>query len=520
VKGESPVDPDVVIVGGALSGAATAMLLLQEDPSLKILIVEKSVAFSRRVGEATVELSTYFLTRCLGLTRYLNESHINKNGLRFWFTNERTKTIEECGEIGGKYLSRVGAYLIDRAGLDEEILRRAVKLGAELWRPAQVTGVQLNPGGLQVVTVKRGDQSIELRPRWLVDASGVAAYLARQNGWWRQNQEHPTAAVWSRWKGVGDFEDFELTKRFPEWAGECFGVRGTATNHLMGEGWWAWWIPLKGGDVSIGVTYDLRLVKFPEEGAIGDRLKSFLMRHPVAAELMKDATWTEGDVHWRKNLAYYSTVFAGDGFSLVGDAAGFIDPFYSPGMDWIAFLSFRTRDLILKQRMGEPMKMLVEKHNQDFTNSYRRWFEALYKDKYEYFNEFDLMKVAFLLDIGLYYFGVAVQPFKRGKIAFSEPCFSTQVSVPFYRFMKFYNARFAAMARSRRRRGMAGVHNFRTKFLFPGFNFSRKSAGFMVGALLGWLRLELTEGWRSWRKPVSDPMPAESLTVPRQSEIA
>ena len=45
----------------------------------------------------------------------------------------------------------------------------------------------------------------------------------------------------------------------------------------------------------------------------------------------------EEDVHWRKNLAYYSTTFAGDGFVLVGDAAAFMDPFYSPGMDWISF---------------------------------------------------------------------------------------------------------------------------------------------------------------------------------------
>ena len=60
---------DVVIIGGALSGAATALLLLQQRPQLRMLIVEKSTAFTRRVGEASVEVSAWFLSRQLGLTQ-------------------------------------------------------------------------------------------------------------------------------------------------------------------------------------------------------------------------------------------------------------------------------------------------------------------------------------------------------------------------------------------------------------------------------------------------------------------
>ena len=66
---------DVAIIGGALSGAAAALLLLRAHPKLRVLIIEKSTAFTRRVGEATVEVSAYFLSRVLGLTQYLNEAH-------------------------------------------------------------------------------------------------------------------------------------------------------------------------------------------------------------------------------------------------------------------------------------------------------------------------------------------------------------------------------------------------------------------------------------------------------------
>src|ERR1700720_315036 len=122
---------DVVVMGGALSGAATAMVLLQRQPGLRVLIVEKSAVFSRRVGEATVEVSGYFLSRVLGLTQHLNEAHLVKQGMRFWFFNGRTASLPDCSEIGGRYLSRVPAYQVDRAVLDEEVLRRAQALGAE-----------------------------------------------------------------------------------------------------------------------------------------------------------------------------------------------------------------------------------------------------------------------------------------------------------------------------------------------------------------------------------------------------
>ena len=40
-------DYDVVIIGGALSGAATANLLLRQNPGIRLLIVEKSHRLTR-----------------------------------------------------------------------------------------------------------------------------------------------------------------------------------------------------------------------------------------------------------------------------------------------------------------------------------------------------------------------------------------------------------------------------------------------------------------------------------------
>ena len=497
---------DVVVIGGALSGAATATLLLRKNPGLRLLIVEKSAQLTRRVGEATVEVSAFFMGRVLGLSKYLNESHLVKQGLRFWFKNDDVKSVSEASELGGRYQVRLPSYQLDRATFDEEVLRRACAAGAELLRPASVTKVELNSGGEQTITLRMGEITKIVRARWIVDASGMAALLARKEGWWKQNAEHPTTATWSRWKGVKDWDSRELAEKYPEWASAVHCVRNTATNHIIGDGWWSWWIPLKGGDVSVGVVFDQRIVQWPQDGgSVGERLKNFLMKHPVAREMLADAEFDEADVHWRKNLAYYSTTFAGDGFVLVGDASAFMDPFYSPGMDWISFTTSSAAELITAQRRGEPMAERITRHNRDFALSHRSWFESVYKDKYEYMGEWDLMSLAFRLDLGLYYIGIVSQPFRFGESALLTPPFVTPPSRPVFHLMKTYNRRLAQIARRRRRVNALGKTNHGNRCLIPGFTLSRRDVGQLISAFATWARLEITEGWRTWGERAPKP---------------
>jgi flavin-dependent dehydrogenase len=505
---------DVIVLGGALSGAATATLLLRHNPGIRVLIIERTERLGRRVGEATVEVSAYFMGRVLGLTRYLNENQICKQGLRFWFKNDEVENISQASELGAKYQVRLPSYQLDRQTFDEEVLRRAGEAGAQILRPAVIRSVELSSGGQQVVELKYDGEVKTLKARWVVDASGVAALLARKNGWWVRNEEHPTAAAWSRWKGLKDWDGRELAEKYPEWAKQCHGVRGTATNHIIGDGWWSWWIPLKGGDTSVGVVFDQRIVEWKEGGKVADRLKDFLMEHPVARELLADATYDEEDVHWRRNLAYYSTTFAGDGFVLVGDAAAFMDPFYSPGMDWISFSTTSAAHLITRIRKGETAAPLVEKHNRDFTTCHRRWFQSVYKDKYHYMAEYDLMSLAFRLDLSLYYWGVVVPPFSEGEMALTMPPYSPPSGRIFAALMSCYNRRFAAIAKRRRKHGLLGRTNKEMRCLLPGFTLERRDMFRLFGMLFDWLKLELREGFYTWFSPDE----GEPLRTPAKTE--
>src|SRR5438045_2549840 len=86
IFGAMEFDYDVVIIGGAFSGAATALVLKRKHPPARVLIIEKNAEFDRKVGESTTEVSSCYMTRILGLANYLGHEQLTKQGLRLWFS--------------------------------------------------------------------------------------------------------------------------------------------------------------------------------------------------------------------------------------------------------------------------------------------------------------------------------------------------------------------------------------------------------------------------------------------------
>jgi flavin-dependent dehydrogenase len=497
---------DVVVMGGAFSGASTAWLLKQRNPSLRVCIVERDLVFKRRVGESTVEMSAHFLNEVLGMGRYLNEQHLVKQGLRFWFYSDSNQPWQSCSEIGPEYHVRLPGYQVDRAALDEALLGRAVEVGAVLMRGWKVAELELAAGAMQQILIKGSDgQERRLESRWVVDAGGSQCFLSRKLGWYRRNERHPIASIWSRWKGVESLDAPEVRAECAGFAARCKGSRYTATNHFVGKGWWAWCIPLKSGEVSIGVVYDERHVDLSAVPGLEAKLRHLLDQHPVARRLMARAELDAGDLHFRRKLPYSSSSHYADGVALVGDAAGFIDPFYSPGLDWVAYTSYCTAELIAAERKGESPAPLIEDMNHRFSVSYSRWFEAIYENKYDYMGDYELMNLAFQLDLGTYYLGIVSQPYKMGAAAFGIPAFSGRHSDKAAKLIRAYNRRLSAIARRRLRVGSWGAKNHGHAHRFQSFELNGKLPGRVFRALLSWLKLEMSEGWRTWFTREKDP---------------
>lgn len=494
---------DVAVIGGAFSGAATALLLRREAPGLRVVVIERSAHFDRKVGEATTEVSGCFLTKRLALTHHLCHHHVTKNGLRFWFSRGPGDDFDRCGEIGAFYQVRLPSFQVDREVLDEHVLGLAREAGVRVFRPAKVVSIELSGTGPAQLAIRDGAAERQLSARWVIDATGRAALLARRLGLLRSLPEHPTNAIWARFRNVKDWDGYDMLSRFPNYARACQVSRASATNHLTGYGWWCWIIPLRGGDYSAGLVYDSRLYNPPEGDRLGDRLKAHLLTHPVGREIFMDADTIEGDVKAYSMLPYYAERIAGPGWQLVGDAASFMDPLYSQGLDYCSWTVSAAVDRIVRESRGETCDL--KDLNTRFSRSYRGWFEALYKDKYHYLGDKELMTAAFLMDLGLFFLGPVRNVIRCPRSGFTEFPFEGSLDAAIVRnIMAFYNRRLVHIAQKRRAAGVYGSMNLDSRTLLKGFEPNRRAWKLILQGVRTWLCAEL----RSIALPAAPSAPA------------
>ena len=109
---------DVAIVGGGMAGGLLARQLVRSHPGIKVALYERAQQQGFKVGESMVEIGSHYMGRRLGLSRYLYENHLPKNGLRYFFDDAtRSTEFTEMSEIGTVNLPFHPAFQIDRARL-------------------------------------------------------------------------------------------------------------------------------------------------------------------------------------------------------------------------------------------------------------------------------------------------------------------------------------------------------------------------------------------------------------------
>jgi flavin-dependent dehydrogenase len=497
---------DVVILGGAFSGSSMALLLKRARPEISILIIEKSEEFDRKVGESTSEVAGCFLTRVLGLSNHLSCHHFQKHGLRMWFSQPGNDCPNACSEIGPWSQARLATFQLDRSKLDQHMLELAVAEGCDLLRPASVKSVELLGAGKNVVSLKHAGETITISASWVSDCSGKAALLARQRGTWRRLEEHPVHSMWVRFSNVRCLDTHEARQMMPSLQEGTFVARGSATNHLMGHGWWSWIIPLSNGDFSAGVTWDERLFSPPGEGPIGQRVLQHLLTHPIGKLMFEHAKPVENDARIYKNLPYYSTEVCGDGWIISGDAAGFMDPLYSQGLDYCAHSTYSAHKMILAGLDGMVTPCKLKMYNELFHDSYHRWFNGIYRNKYQYLGDADLMHAAFLLDIAAYFVGPVRLVYHWTDREFSKMPYNGNIGAAFGSFMAFYNRRLERIARVRLAKGEYGKNNLGQRyFIRIPFEASPKAFGHLFRGVKTWLKLE-------WECLFTRPLPPMEMT--------
>jgi hypothetical protein len=214
----------------------------------------------------------------------------------------------------------------------------------------------------------------------------------------------------------------------------------------------------------------------------------------------------------------------GKGWALLGDAASFLDPYYSPGLDHAAFSVEATAEIIGLDTKGEDLTARIAEHNATFVRSYQRFFRAAYKDKYTYMGEADLLAASFLLDTAQYYLFIVIPAYRIRKKYHWMPVFGPKPAFISYHMMSAYNRRFRAIALARRAVGEAGLRNDGRRYRayydldFAPLRMAIRGVRYWLMAELDYLRLTLRRFFR--RSPKMGPDSNAATPMPHSESAS
>lgn len=399
---------DAVILGGGLAGLTLALQLRARAPALSITVIERNrfpvPEAAHKVGESTVEIGADYLANVIGLGDHLRGTQLKKFGFRFFFSEGR-EDIDAVTELGASdYLSTPG-YQIDRGVLENVLAQRAIDAGIELLTGAVVRDIELAENGEHRVTFEQQGNSALLTAHWVVDASGRAGLLRRKLDLQTDNGHHANA-IWFRLRSPIRVDDWSTDAA---WQARCVRPeRWLSTNHLVGPGYWAWLIPLAGGAHSVGIVADAAMHPLREMNSF-ERALEWLGRHqPKLAACVAAARGDLMDFAALRHFSYgCQRVFSPQRWALTGEAGLFLDPFYSPGTDFIAIANTYITDLIARDRGGEAIGMLAGIYERFYFSFYESTLD-LYRGQYPMFGHAEAMPVKVFWDYS-YYWGVLAQ---------------------------------------------------------------------------------------------------------------
>jgi flavin-dependent dehydrogenase len=307
-------DYDVITIGGGPGGSAASTLLARQG--YKVLLLERSRTPRFKIGESLMP-ATYWTLERMGVLPRLQESHFPKKySVQFYNKKGKASVPFYFTETDPSQSSQTWQVL--RSEFDALLLDNAREKGVEIQRGAIVKEVLFEGEravGVRAELPEGGEK--EIRCRVVVDASGQSAIIAKKLGLRQHDPELKKAAYFTHFQGA---------LRDP-------GIDEGATLVIRTEEAksWFWYIPLPDDRVSVGVVGGL---DYLVNGRPADPQQVFeeeVERCPALQPRLANATQVF-PVQATRDFSYRSTKIAGDGWVLVGDAFGFLDPIYSSGV--------------------------------------------------------------------------------------------------------------------------------------------------------------------------------------------
>jgi flavin-dependent dehydrogenase len=325
----SAKDHHVVVIGGGPAGSTAATLLAQRGYRVQLFERERFPRF--HIGESLIP-ETYWVLKRLNMLEKMRASHFVKK-YSVQFVNQHGKVSEPFYFMEHKPHECSQTWQVVRSEFDQMLLDNAREHGVRVHEGVRVLDVLFE--GDRAVGVRLQEEAgreREVRAPVVVDASGQSSIIMSRFGLREWDPVLKKAALWTYWEGA--YRD----------TGKDEGA--TLVVQTEGRQGWFWYIPQHDNIVSVGIvasydylfkdraTKDYETIYFEEV----DRCPGVKQR--IAGARRAD------QFRAAKEYSYRSRQVAGDGWVLVGDAFGFLDPLYSSGVLLALTSASRAADAI------------------------------------------------------------------------------------------------------------------------------------------------------------------------------
>ncbi|MDB5356075.1 MAG: hypothetical protein JWN24_2528 [Phycisphaerales bacterium] len=304
---------DVVVIGGGPAGATVSTLVAQAGHRVRLF---ERAHFPRfHIGESLIPETYWVLKRLNMLEKMRASAFVKKCSVQFvsqhgklsepfYFTDHNP---HECSQTWQVLRSEFDKMMLDNAREHGVDAREGARVREVLFDGDRATGVR--------VQYEDGTEE-EISAKVVVDASGQSAMIGSKFNLLEKDNDLKKGAVWTYWKGA--YRD----------VGRDEGA--TIVLQTKGKKGWFWYIPLHNNIVSVGIVRPF------DELFAGNREHEAIYNEELdnCPEVKRRVLMGErcDKYYATKDYSYRARRSAGDGWVLVGDAYGFLDPLYSSGV--------------------------------------------------------------------------------------------------------------------------------------------------------------------------------------------
>ena len=322
---------DCLVIGAGPGGSTAAAIVAEQGHST--LLVERDKMPRFHVGESLMP-EAYWIFERLGVLGEMDRmGFTRKHGVQFVSSSGKESKPFIFAEHDDRPCNE--SWHVQRAQFDQVLYETAFNRGATCSDQTRVLDIDIRKSSPHQVTIQSAEgKEQRITAKVIVDASGQSAMLAERL---KLKEYDPTlrkAAIWGYFDGA-----VRAGGGNPE---------VTCILHTENKDAWFWFIPLGDGTVSVGLVGDNDFL-LKRGGSPQKTFETEIQNCPGIKRRLLDAE-LRGKFNVAKEFSYKVTQHSGDGWVLVGDAGGFIDPIYSSGV----FLALKS-GLMAGEAVGEGL---------------------------------------------------------------------------------------------------------------------------------------------------------------------